>query len=620
MFVKKSYILNKYFFFKGGISMQAFDPGVMNSVAKHVAQIVGTLPAPLPTAWQAEGLTIETTEGETRILCEDANALARGLFLWATGKKYPEILPEERETRHFASCGLMLDQSRNAVMTPATVRRMIDASACLGMNMLMLYCEDTYTIPDYPAFGYLRGRYTREELQALDAYAAEVGVELIPCIQTLAHLATFLSWPSSAPLVDQKGILLIDEPETEKLIRAMIAEMRTCFRSKRIHIGMDEAHGVGLGRWREKHGETDRFELLSRHLRLVEKICAEYDFHAMMWSDMFFRLGSATNAYYDKEAVVPQSVIDHLPDVDLVYWDYYHPDEDMYDYMLTQHERMGVASFAGGIWTWSGFLPDVGLTRVTTLPALRVCARHEVNTVLATLWGDDGGETPTVLAMSQFPWFSEFCWRGERASEALIRTMGAAVSGLDTRLDEVYERFYAADIRRFTGKKLIWCDPLLPLSGMTKEELAAARTGAEEALSMLDGMAENDEVRYVRALFEVVRTKARLIAGLREHYLARDTEGLKADLADLERLEPAYVELYEAHHAIWRRDCKAFGWELLANRYGGAKQRAAEAARDLNAFLAGELDVIEELDAEPLNEDPGYGHRRLISAGESWGL
>ena len=75
-------------------------------------------------------------------------------------------------------------------MRPETVKLWIDLSAAMGYNALMLYTEDTYEIFVEPYFGYGRGRYSVQELRELDDYAAAHGVELIPCIQTIAHLNT----------------------------------------------------------------------------------------------------------------------------------------------------------------------------------------------------------------------------------------------------------------------------------------------------------------------------------------------------------------------------------------------------------------------------------------------
>ena len=90
--------------------------------------------------------------------------------------------------------GVMLDMSRNAVMKPDTVKKFVAYISSFGYNMLQLYTEDTYEVNNEPYFGHLRGAYKKEEIKEIDAYCKEKGVELIPCIQTLAHLKTIFKW------------------------------------------------------------------------------------------------------------------------------------------------------------------------------------------------------------------------------------------------------------------------------------------------------------------------------------------------------------------------------------------------------------------------------------------
>ena len=77
------------------------------------------------------------------------------------------------ETVGFRRFGTMLDCSRNAVMTVEALKRWIDLTADLGYNTLLLYTEDTYEIEGEPYFGYMRGRYTKEELREADRYARD---------------------------------------------------------------------------------------------------------------------------------------------------------------------------------------------------------------------------------------------------------------------------------------------------------------------------------------------------------------------------------------------------------------------------------------------------------------
>ena len=88
--------------------------------------------------------------------------------------------------------GVMMDCSRNGVMTVKQLKRFIDVIAKMGYNCLELYTEDTYEVDGEPYFGYMRGRYTKAEMKELDAYGESLGIEVIPCMQTLAHIKEFL--------------------------------------------------------------------------------------------------------------------------------------------------------------------------------------------------------------------------------------------------------------------------------------------------------------------------------------------------------------------------------------------------------------------------------------------
>ena len=578
----------------------------MNTIASIQACVQGVTKISLPynvEAMQGEGLTVTLEGGCAKIIAQDENALARGFFLLCRCVKEGKETLNVCQKRHFSSCGAMVDCSRNAVLTVDAVKRYIDQLACLGMNMLMLYTEDTYEVPEYPYMGYLRGRYSQKDLQELDAYAASLGVELVPCIQTLGHMRQFLQWQENAHLRDQKDVLLIDEEKTYDLIEAQIRSMRACVKTDRIHIGMDEAHGVGLGEYLLKHGATDRHALLCRHLERVVAICEKHGFRPIMWSDMFFRLGSKTNEYYDLEAEVPQHVIDSIPAVDLCYWDYYHEDEAFYDAMLSAHERMGERTvFAGGVWTWSGFLPQVKKTEATMAPALAACAKHKVDTVFATLWGDDAAETNVFLASSMLPIFSESCWQGHDCPKEEMILAGECLTGMPRQVLTALGEFYPSEKDVRTGKGLIWCDLLYPILDLMGDGFAQAIERSETALKTLEDCQDELVGAYACLLFEIAKEKARIMRDLRAKYLADDRVWLAALVqTDLPALINQYAKLMGIHRRLWERDYKRNGWEVICLRYGGAMARLADMTDELVRYLAGELKTIAELDETPLS-------------------
>lgn len=184
----------------------------------------------------------------------------------------------------------MADVSRNAVLSIDGAKKMIRLLAAMGYDSLMLYTEDTYEVPEYPYFGRMRGRYSADEIKEIDDYADMFGIELIPCMQTLAHLATALRWPGLSSMTDCGDILLVGDEKTYTFIRACLETCRRLFRSKRINIGMDEAHMLGRGRYLSRNGYRPAPEIMLEHLDRVAKICAEIGYEPMMWSDMFFRM------------------------------------------------------------------------------------------------------------------------------------------------------------------------------------------------------------------------------------------------------------------------------------------------------------------------------------------
>ena len=129
--------------------------------------------------------------------------------------------------KKFDTFGVMIDMSRNAVMSMDALKRFLPLLKKMGYNCVMLYTEDTYEIDGEPYFGYMRGRYTKAEMKELDAFAASLGMTMIPCVQTLAHLNATVRW-NQLPR-DYGDILMIDDERTYEFIDRMFATLSECF-------------------------------------------------------------------------------------------------------------------------------------------------------------------------------------------------------------------------------------------------------------------------------------------------------------------------------------------------------------------------------------------------------
>lgn len=529
----------------------------------------------------------------------------------------------------FQTAGIMFDVSRNAVLKPETIRFFLRKMAMLGLNLGMMYTEDTYEVTEYPYFGYLRGKYTKEELRSLDDYADALGIELVPCIQTLGHLNRALHWPAMAHMKDTEEVLLVDDPAALEFIRAMLRNASEPYRTRRIHIGMDEAHFLGLGGYLRRHGYTDPFSIMERHLQNVGAIVRELGLEAMMWSDMYFRLASPTGGYYDAPAI-PAEVLAKAPeDIGLVYWDYYSMGEDTYERMMSMHNAFAAKkAFACGLWTWTGPAPHYRRVADTMVPGLRKAKEHHIPLAFATGWGDNGAECNLLAALYGLVIFGELCYNDDY-DEAGCAGRFRALTGADHRAFVDLTRFNQLpgindwSLRPVNAAKfLLYQDPIVPLYD---KDLEGVDTEAHYAALEADYARyreENPEFSLLLGFYEqLARTlKVKCAYHLRAGKTVRagDREGARI-CAELARLAGEELEtLREVWRELWYSTNRVYGFEIIDVRIGGVAARMESASQLMADFAAGKIDTIAPLAEEPLpyTDLPGGALRGSYAWGE----
>lgn len=527
--------------------------------------------------------------------------LARGCFLLAKEVEKKKTAFTITQKAHFDYCGAMLDVSRGGVMTTTSIKKYINYMAALGFNTLMLYTEDVYEIEEYPLFGYMRGRYSVEELKEIDDYAYEMGIEVIPCIQVLGHLNQYLRWDNTAEYRDDTVVLLAGEKKTYDLIRAAISVVRKAFRSDRIHLGMDEAKTMGSGRYLTLNGYKDRAELFNEHLNKVVGICKEHGYSPMIWSDMYFY--NPLKEDYAVDTVIPQSVIDAVPEVSLVFWDYYHKNIEFYDVNIQKHKNFNKeVVYAGSVWTAQGFLPNMRHTFETMQPALQSCLKNSIKFVLATLWNDGGWETNYMTAICGLPLFSEYCYLGEECrSEEIYDTIRFLTKMDKPLMDAVSDFHLGYDALFNVGRGLIYCDLMLDTLCIDVD-FESAKNTYSKALTVFENYKEDDYYDYYKVLFEICREKSDVLLRLRKAY----KEGNKDYLKDvtyniIPKLERLNIKLFNEFKTIWNKTNKPNGFEVFCHRFGGIDLRLTYVAEVIDEYLQGKRTHIEELEQEPLS-------------------
>ena len=526
-----------------------------------------------------------------------------------------------RQSTGFTMLGIMVDLSRNLVFTVPAMIKMFRRLALLGFNTVLLYCEDTYELPGEPAFGMMRGRYSAEEIRTMDDAAAAVGIELIGCIQTLGHMAQILQWEQAyGDIKDTASVMRVDVERTHTLIGKMLDFWSENLRSRRIHVGMDETHDLGRGRYLDRNGYKSGFELFTRQLNLVYDACIKRGLKPMIWSDMFFRLGNPAQSYYVLDSNIPEEVRAAIPEnVELVYWDYYTLDQNFYEKFIEKHRELnGEPLMGAGVWIWSRLWYDQELSGNANRACINGCRNKNLKEIFFTMWGDDGAICHWDSAWTGLTEASDLAY-GIDDEDAVARRYNALtgsdyfINNLPCRLHHPNKRSNRENIMpaMHNSDLAIFWDDILQGLGYRNLQVIDKNLIPEiinEFKTILKALEphRNDcgggNLNYAWLLTRYMLNKMLCRQKLEEAYWAGDKAALKV-LADQElpQLAEYFSEVMSEFRKQWLAVGKVFGLETMQHRMGGQKERILEAAVRINEYLAGFYDKLEELE-QPLPE------------------
>ncbi len=547
----------------------------------------------------------------------------RGLGLLAPKIKAGEKF-SKTEKPCFEKNGAMIDASRNAVMTVDGIKDYIEMSAVMGLNLLMMYTEDTFEVPEYKYFGYQRGRYTEEELSECDRYADMFGIEMIPCIQTLAHFERYIQWKEGSDFSDNHYILMVDDDETYKFLECVLKAATKPFKTNKIHIGMDEAWELGRGKYLDKNGYVPTSEILKRHMAKLMPIIDKLGLEPLAWSDSYFRAVTDSHRGYELDAIFTDEYIDTIPEnMGMVYWDYYKEDKDWYDGIFKKHfELKRDVWFAGGSWVWGGMVPNYAKTYRTTTLALASARENGVKNVFATMWGDDGQMTNIYCGLLGIQLFAEMGY-GNDADQDYINERFFECTGGDANLfkmlddfDELKETDIPLNSPGNASAWLLFQDAMLGLldEEIERDDLDTHFANLKKVYknAMGKGIKFNEIYAYAYNLANVLEIKALLGKKIKKAY----DEGDKNTLSHIaKKLIPELVKrvksLNKAHKTLWMTNSKMQGYEVIDGRYGWLTNRLESGAERLMDYVKGNVNELEEVAEIRLP----FAHRKAKSQG-----
>lgn len=499
-----------------------------------------------------------------------------------------------------------IECSTGSTPTVATLKKHIDYLSEFGYNRLYLGATNAYKIPGEPYFNYNRGGYTKEQFQEIDAYAEGKGIELCLNFQTLAHLNSINRYDDYHPIMDTEDILMVGEEKTYELIDKMFASLSESVKSRTIHIGMDEAFNLGLGKYLQKNGYREKSEILLEHLNRVYEIAKKYNYSCEIWADMFFRLAKGSG--FDDSGVVPDEIKGLVPEgVRLVHWSYGKlPDDVLRNRLETVKAITGSASFAGCAWKSMGLAPNNVYSIARMERQFALCRETGIDSYMVTLWSDGGAHCSTFAVLPSLFAASEFA-KGKSAAE-IDKERFREITGLD------YDSFMLLDYMNDPFQKNILADQFNCRCywGLLTDLLipyydAFISEGCNEAYARLAEQYEAVDAGEYQLIFNnyinmsrVLSIKMNLSQMIRKAYKAGDKALLEQYATKEIPQMIAYMETYiEDFEKFWLWENMAYGLEVHHHFDGGLIIRWKSVARRLIDHVQNGT-LIEELEHEAL--------------------
>lgn len=519
---------------------------------------------------------LDSASGTYLVTYTELPQLCRALLYLSGLQKAPA--GDVTEAAAFTDFGVMMDCSRNAVPKVSTVKKMIRYAACMGYGFVGLYMEDTFFVKEEPYLGYMRGRLMQDEIKELDAYAQKFGVELRPFIQTLAHVNQITRYEHYQNFIDTQDVLLVGDKRTEEFLDHVLQNVKACFTTNRINIGMDEAFLLGSGKFLTQNGFSKKSDIMLRHLHTVLDLCEKYGLKAQMWSDMFEHMADAG----EKNFKIPENVR-------IAYWDYYSTDKAHYLERMNKHlsfcERKQL-SFAGGAWKWTGFVPHNGYSIEIGKAAMAACKESGISSFTVTCWGDNGAEASHFSVLPALYGDANCCYKSEMPDASFQKLTGYTWDEF-MQIDLVNPYSEQTKMHNNCSKYLLYNDPLIGtfdsvLKADTPDRFAAAARELKKPQS-------HGTLAYLfqtmQRLSTVLISKSDLGKRIRLAYEKNDKTALTS-IATIE-IPEILAELdafYEAFAAQWETENKSFGFEVQTIRIGGLKQRLTDTKKKLLKF------------------------------------
>ncbi len=395
------------------------------------------------------------------------------------GKAEASFLPaaEITDWPDLAYRGTMMDMSHGPLPTVDEVKRQIDFLARWKANQYYFYSEASIELDGYPLLN-PEGRFTKEQVREVIAYARRRHIDVIPCLELYGHLHDLFRVEKYADLaaLPHGGEFNPRNPKVMELLSDWAEQFVALFPSPFVHIGFDETWQIEMAARKEGSGATPA-KLFRQQLSNVAGLFTRHGRTVMAWGDIIVK-------YPEITADLPSGLVG-------VAWEY-DPQGDYRHWLDPLAAKQVPTIIATAVSNWREISPDFEYTFANIDNFLAAGRQAKVMGFLNTVWTDSSQNLirvarPAIAYGAIAPWQSGPVDRARFFTDysALIYPAPVASEvalGLEqlSRAELQLQKALGQDTMRH-----FWDDPFEPgtlqkMSGL-RDELRQTRLAAEDA-------------------------------------------------------------------------------------------------------------------------------------------
>lgn len=272
---------------------------------------INSLPKPINISFKTDttlahfdAYKLEISNSKIELIAQNLNALKYGkqtlfqLLNYAKTEKValPTIAISDWST--FEKRGYMLDISRNKVPTMASLYLLIDQLSEWRINEFQLYIEHTFAYKNHKVVWENSSPMTATEIQKLDAYCLQRGIDLVPNQNSFGHMENWLKHDKYLDLCEcetdcktiwgtrKRTSLAPTNPKSLELMQELYSELLPNFKSKYVNIGGDETVELGLGKSKPLSDKIGKGQVYLDYLKKLNNEIITHGKQTQFWGDI----------------------------------------------------------------------------------------------------------------------------------------------------------------------------------------------------------------------------------------------------------------------------------------------------------------------------------------------